>query len=66
MRGACYVVGNVDKYVVDGAVAGAGKLAGSIGALGRSVQTGRIRSYVTMLMLALACGLVLAMVMLMK
>ncbi len=66
VRGACFVVGIVDKYVVDGAVAGAGKVAGSIGLLGRSVQTGQIRSYVTMLMLALACGLVLAMVMLMK
>lgn len=66
VRGACHVAGAFDKYVVDGAVLGTGRMAGAIGSLGRSVQTGRIRSYVTMLMLALACGLVLAMVMLMK
>jgi NADH-quinone oxidoreductase subunit L len=60
VRFACTVVGIFDKYAVDGAVTMSGQIAAGVGLLGRSVQTGRIRSYVTLLMLILACGLVLA------
>jgi proton-translocating NADH-quinone oxidoreductase chain L len=66
VRVASWVSGMIDKYVVDGAVALAGAATAGVGAVGRSVQTGRIRSYVTMLMLMLAFGLVLAVVLILK
>ena len=46
-----------DKYVVDGAVNGAADVAQSLGTIVRAPQTGRIRMYVTILMLAVAIGL---------
>ncbi|MDB5330652.1 MAG: nuoL 2 [Phycisphaerales bacterium] len=46
-----------DRYVVDGAVNGAGRLVLDAGAAVRAPQNGRIRLYVTVLMLVLALGL---------
>ena len=57
VRGAATLAGLNDKYVVDGAVNGAGTVAQNIGALVRAPQTGRIRMYVTVLMVAVALGL---------
>jgi NADH-quinone oxidoreductase subunit L len=56
-RQASVVAGLTDRYVVDGAVNGAGELAHNIGAAARAPQTGRIRMYVTVLMIAVALGL---------
>ena len=56
-RQASVGVGLHDRYVIDGAVNGAGNLAHSIGAAARTPQTGRIRMYVTVLMIAVALGL---------
>jgi NADH-quinone oxidoreductase subunit L len=49
--------GASDKYVVDGAVNGVAALAQELGAAVRAPQTGRIRVYVTVLMLAVTLGL---------
>jgi NADH-quinone oxidoreductase subunit L len=56
-RQASVGVGLHDRYVIDGAVNGVGGLAHGIGAAVRSPQTGRIRMYVTVLMIAVALGL---------
>jgi NADH-quinone oxidoreductase subunit L len=45
-----------DRYIVDGAVNGVGRLAHGLGAAVRSPQSGRVRLYVTVLMLAVALG----------
>ena len=50
-------VGLNDKYVIDGAVNGVGSLAHGVGAAVRMPQSGRIRMYVTVLMIAVALGL---------
>ena len=46
-----------DRYVIDGAVNGVGNVAQQLGAAVRSPQSGRIRMYVTVLMIAVALGL---------
>jgi proton-translocating NADH-quinone oxidoreductase chain L len=46
-----------DRYVVDGAVNGVAMLSQDIGAAVRAPQTGRIRMYVTVLMVAVTLGL---------
>ena len=56
-----WVSGFNDKYVIDGAVTGCGKLAWAIGGIGRGAQTGRIRGYMTLMILVFAAGLVVAM-----
>ena len=56
-RQASVGIGLHDRYVVDGAVNGVGSLAHNVGAAARSPQTGRIRMYVTVLMIAVALGL---------
>jgi proton-translocating NADH-quinone oxidoreductase chain L len=55
-------IGLHDKYVVDGAVNGLGAVARDIGAAARAPQTGRIRLYVTVLMVAAAVGLAAAVI----
>ena len=55
-----------DKYVVDGAVLGSGKLAWSIGAMARGAQTGRIRGYITLMLLAVAASFVAALALYLK
>ena len=62
VRRASVAAGLNDKYVVDGAVNGAGRLAHGLGAAVRTPQTGRIRMYVTVLMLAVALGLAAAII----
>jgi NADH-quinone oxidoreductase subunit L len=57
VRGASVLVGLNDKYVVDGAVNGAAELAQGLGAAVRAPQTGRVRMYVTVLMIAVTLGL---------
>jgi NADH-quinone oxidoreductase subunit L len=52
-----FVIGAHDKYVIDGAVNGAATLAQNLGAAVRAPQTGRIRMYVTVLMIAVTLGL---------
>jgi proton-translocating NADH-quinone oxidoreductase chain L len=52
-----FAVGLNDKYIVDGAVNGAADLAQGLGAAVRAPQTGRIRMYVTVLMIAVTLGL---------
>jgi NADH-quinone oxidoreductase subunit L len=49
--------GATDKYVVDGAVNGVASLSQELGAAVRAPQTGRIRLYVTVLMVAVTLGL---------
>jgi NADH-quinone oxidoreductase subunit L len=49
--------GATDKYVVDGAVNGVASLSQELGAAVRAPQTGRIRLYVTVLMIAVTLGL---------
>jgi proton-translocating NADH-quinone oxidoreductase chain L len=57
VRMASVGIGLNDRYVIDGAVNGAGRLARDAGAAVRVPQNGRIRVYVTVLMVALALGL---------
>jgi NADH:ubiquinone oxidoreductase subunit 5 (subunit L)/multisubunit Na+/H+ antiporter MnhA subunit len=57
VRGGASIAGLNDKYVVDGAVNGAASMAQGIGAAVRAPQTGRIRMYVTVLIVAVALGL---------
>ena len=56
-----WISGLHDKFVIDGAVTGSGKLAWAIGGIGRGAQTGRIRGYMTLMILVFAAGLVVAM-----
>jgi NADH-quinone oxidoreductase subunit L len=56
-RWASYLAGKNDQYVVDGAVNGAGRLTFGLGSMVRSPQTGRIRMYVTVLMISMALGI---------
>jgi NADH-quinone oxidoreductase subunit L len=51
------MVGWHDRRVVDGAVTGVGHLAWELGAAARAPQTGRVRLYVTALMLVVVIGL---------
>ncbi len=60
-RVVAWISGIHDKYVIDGAVVGSGKLAWLIGGIGRGAQTGRVRGYVTLMILVFAAGLVVAM-----
>ncbi len=57
VRQLSVMAGLNDKYVVDGAVNGAADLAQGLGAAVRAPQTGRIRMYVTVLMIAVTLGL---------
>ncbi len=57
VRGAASAAGRHDQYVVDGAVNGVGKLVHGIGAAARAPQTGRIRVYVTVLLIAVTLGI---------
>ena len=57
VRRISMAAGWTDRRVVDGAVNGTGELAHGIGAAMRSVQSGRIRLYVMVLMAAVALGL---------
>jgi proton-translocating NADH-quinone oxidoreductase chain L len=57
VRQLAVLAGMHDKYVVDGAVNGAGSLAHGIGSAVRAPQSGRIRLYVTVLMIAVALAL---------
>ena len=57
VRDCSVAVGLNDKYVVDGAVNGVADLAQDIGAAVRAPQSGRIRMYVTVLMIAVTLGL---------
>jgi NADH-quinone oxidoreductase subunit L len=52
-----FAIGLHDKYVVDGAVNGMAALSQDLGAAVRAPQTGRIRLYVTVLMVAVTLGL---------
>jgi hypothetical protein len=56
-RQASVGVGLHDQHVVDGAVNGVADLAQNLGAAVRAPQSGRIRLYVTVLMIAVALGL---------
>ena len=51
-----FAIGLHDKYVIDGAVNGMATLAQEAGAAVRAPQTGRIRMYVTVLMIAVTLG----------
>jgi len=55
-RQTAFLAGANDKYVVDGAVNGLGHMAHGVGAAVRNPASGRVRLYVTMLMLAVALG----------
>ena len=57
VRQSATLVGLHDKYVIDGAVNGAGKLTYELGSAVRVPTSGRIRVYVTVLMVAVALGL---------
>ena len=56
-RRASSAAGLHDQYVIDGAVNGVGNLAHNLGAAVRAPQSGRVRRYVTVLMIAVALGL---------
>jgi hypothetical protein len=51
-----FAIGLHDKYVIDGAVDGMATLAHEAGAAVRAPQSGRIRMYVTVLMIAVTLG----------
>ena len=57
VRRLSVAIGLHDQYVVDGAVNGMANLTQELGAAVRAPQTGRIRMYVTILMIAVAVGL---------
>ena len=57
MKQTAFGAGATDKYVVDGAVNGMATLSQELGAAVRAPQTGRIRMYVTVLMVAVTLGL---------
>jgi hypothetical protein len=52
-----FAVGLHDQFVVDGAVNGIANVAQDLGAAVRAPQSGRIRMYVTILMVAVTLGL---------
>jgi hypothetical protein len=54
------LAGLSDRYIVDGAVNGAAQLAQDVGAAVRAPQTGRIRMYVTILMVTATLGIAVA------
>lgn len=56
VRQASTGAGLTDRYVVDGAVNGIARVAQDVGASARAPQTGRIRLYVMVSMIALALG----------
>ena len=56
VRSGSNLAGLNDKYVVDGAVNGAATLAQDLGSIVRAPQTGRVRMYVTVLMVAVCLG----------
>jgi proton-translocating NADH-quinone oxidoreductase chain L len=62
VRQAAFGAGANDRYVIDGAVNGIGRLAQDLGAAVRAPQTGRIRMYVTILALAIAIGAAVAVI----
>jgi len=64
VRQLSVLAGLNDKFVVDGAVNGAAALAQDLGAAVRTPQTGRIRMYVTMMVLAISLGVAITMVIL--
>jgi NADH:ubiquinone oxidoreductase subunit 5 (subunit L)/multisubunit Na+/H+ antiporter MnhA subunit len=55
-KGISSLAGLNDRVVIDGAVNGAASLAQGVGAAVRAPQTGRVRMYVTVLMIAVALG----------
>jgi proton-translocating NADH-quinone oxidoreductase chain L len=57
VRQSAVLVGLHDKYVIDGAVNGAGKLTYELGSAVRVPTSGRVRVYVTALIVAVALGL---------
>jgi NADH-quinone oxidoreductase subunit L len=57
VKQTAFGVGAHDRYVIDGAVNGLASLAQDVGAAVRAPQTGRIRMYVTVLMIAVTLGL---------
>jgi NADH-quinone oxidoreductase subunit L len=57
VKRSAFLAGWHDKYVVDGAVNGLATLSHDLGAAVRAPQTGRIRMYVTVLMVAIGLGL---------
>ncbi|CAN5351443.1 NADH-quinone oxidoreductase subunit L [soil metagenome] len=57
VKQSSFLAGANDKYIVDGAVNGAATLAQNLGSAVRAPQTGRIRMYVTVLMIAVTLGL---------
>jgi NADH-quinone oxidoreductase subunit L len=62
VRQAALCAGAGDQYVIDGAVDDVGRLAQDLGAAVRAPQTGRIRAYVTILLLAIAIGAAVALI----
>jgi hypothetical protein len=56
----------MDDTLVEGAVSGTVMVAQDMGAAARSPQTGRIRVYVTALLLMLACGLAAATIVMLR
>jgi NADH-quinone oxidoreductase subunit L len=62
VKQAAFGAGANDRYVIDGAVNGVGRLAQDLGAAVRAPQTGRIRMYVTILALAIAIGAAVAVI----
>jgi hypothetical protein len=61
-RGVSRLIGVADDAVVDGAVAGVAAAAQALGATVRASQTGRVRTYVTVLIAAAALGLAAAVI----
>ena len=57
VRGGAFVIGWTDDHVVDGAVSGAATMVYDLGIAVRKPQNGRIRVYVTALMIAVVVGL---------
>ncbi len=60
VRELAFGAGSTDRGLIDGAVTGIADLAKGVGVAARAPQTGRIRAYVTALMVAAAVGAIWA------
>lgn len=59
VTGWCFMIGDTDRYVVDGTVNGSARAAHSVGNLLRRPQTGNIRNYILAVVLVAAVLLII-------
>jgi hypothetical protein len=62
-RAWAWLIGQHDRYIIDGAVNGIATASHAMGAMVRAPQSGRIRLYITVVMLAITLGMAAAVAM---